>query len=409
MKEIPLTDLPEWYSNKVRKKIEPPRKKVQNIIDKIQSLLNEIISSCERLAEVTTISERDEVTSKSIDKLAQKYQDRIKEIEVPEDPLYYEKVSKFSLSIKNLLQYLYQIGRRWIPKLSRASGSTYKMNIRELDYHTRSLHEEWANLENFIEKKLKKIKIYEDIFDQMEKMQNLLEEIDEKKEELKEVENELSQLKAERSKLETEHENINNTPIISKRKEMETELSVIVQNLRAILGYFRKPFRKFQKLLGEGNYFVRPGCGEQMTKYVDNPLETFFEEQDDYSNLKMVLLELKKAIPRLSLKTRDEKKLEKEIEDISSGSLGPIRQKYKKFYMKYQELSQQLKEEGLLQKLEEINVEITQLQKNINDVEQKYSRVNDTYEKNLIKLRDLRNYLERAVESTTKDEIKISL
>ena len=38
MLEIPLENLPDWYSNKVRKKIEPPRKKVQKILDKIQIL-----------------------------------------------------------------------------------------------------------------------------------------------------------------------------------------------------------------------------------------------------------------------------------------------------------------------------------------------------------------------------------
>jgi len=52
---------------------------------------------------------------------------------------------------------------------------------------------------------------------------------------------------------------------------------------------------------------------------------------------------------------------------------------------------------------------IANLEKEISDVEQKFSRANDTYERNLIKMRDLRNYLEKAIESTTKKEIKITL
>lgn len=409
MREVPLEDLLDWYSSKVKKQIEPSRKKAQKIIDKIQEALLDITQSCDRLSEVTTISERDELTSKSIENLAKKYQDRISEIELPEAPLLYEKIVKFSVNIKNLLTYLWQIGRRWIPKLSRASGQTYKTNIRELNYHTKSLSSEWGNLENFIENKLKKIKVYEDIFDQIEKMQNLLENINEIKEEIKIEESKLSQLNDNKSSLEQEYNSINSTPLISERNKLENELSLIIQNLKGILGYFRKPFRKFEKFLGDGNYFVRPGCSEQLAKYINNPLETFFAEQDDYSNLKMVLLELKKAGSRLKLKARDEKKLEKEIEAINNGSLLPIRLDYKKAYQKFQELSQKLKEEGLLEKLEEKQNEIANVQKSISDVEQKYSRMNDAYERNLKKVRDLRNYLEKAIESTTKETIKILL
>ncbi|HUY00506.1 MAG TPA: hypothetical protein VMV49_13180 [Candidatus Deferrimicrobium sp.] len=407
MLEIRLAELPDWYSNKVRKEVEPFRKKTQKIVESIQIILNEITTSCDRLSEVTTVSERDELTSKSIESLAKKYQDRIHEIEIPTEPLHYEKISKFSINIRNLLQYLWQIARRWIPKLSRSSGQTYKTNIRELNYHTKKLHDEWSNLESFIEKKMKKIKVYEDLFDQIEKMQSLLKEIDEKKEEMKIIESELSQETAKRSKLEEEYSSIKKTPLISQRNKIETELSSLVQNLKGILGYFRKPFRKFQKFVGEGKYFVRPGCTEQLIKYIDTPLETFFAEQDDYSNLKMVLIELKKAANRLTLKSRDEKKLEKEIDDIYNGSLMPIRQRYKELYQKHQEISEKLREEGLLEKLEQLQNEINQIQKDISDVEQKNSRLTDTYERNLIKVRDLRKYLESAIKTTTKEEVKI--
>ena len=409
MREIRLEDLPEWYSEKVRKQVDPPRRKVQKIIEKIQLALSDISASCDSLSDVTTVSERDELTSKSIENLARKYQDRISEIDVPEEPLLYERITKFSVSIKNLLQYLWQIGRRWIPKLSRASGQTYKANIREINYHTKDLHSEWSRLENFIEQKLKKVKRYEDIFDQIEKMRELLKDLNLNKDEMKIVESELSELKDQKALLEEEYESINKTPLISERNKLENDLSLIIQNLRGVLGYFRKPFRKFEKFLGESNYFVRAGCSEQLSKYIKNPLETFFAEKDDYSILKMILLELKKAIPRLNLKTRDEKKLVKEIEAINDDSLLPLRLDYKKAYQKFLEISQNLKEEGLLEKLEEIERNIANVQKEISDVEQKFSRANDTYERNLMKMRDLRNYLEKAIESTTKKEIKITL
>ncbi|MHA1263881.1 MAG: hypothetical protein ACTSRS_01480 [Candidatus Helarchaeota archaeon] len=409
MREIPLENLPEWYSNKVRKHIEPPRKKVEKIINKIRQTLQDIITSCENLTEVTTISERDELTSKSIENLARKYQDKIKTIEPPEEPLSFDKITKYSINIKTLLQYLWQIGKRWIPKLSRASGQTYKTNIRELSYYTNALRDEWVNLEQYIEKKLKKVKIYEDIFDQIGKMQILLKEINSIKEEMKIIEEELSELKSKKAELEDQFNKINQTPLISERNRLENELGLIIQNLRGILGYFRKPFRKFEKFLGETNYFVRSGCSEHLSKYVNNPLETFFAESDDYSNLKMVLSELRKAAPRLNLKARDEKKLLKEIEAINTGSLVSIRKDYKKAYQKYQEISQKLKNEGLLEKLEAINTQIMNVKKEISDVEQNYSRINDNYERNLIKMRDLRKFLEQAIQSTTKEEIKIKL
>ncbi len=328
MLEIPLENLPDWYSNKVRKKIEPPRKKVQKILDKIQIILDDINTSCIKLTDTTSFSEHtDELATKSVEQLARKYQDRINELEIPTEPLYFEKITKFSLILKNLIQYLWQQGRRWIPKLSRTTGSTYKTSVRELNYHIKDLQNEWMNLENFIEKKLKKVKIFEDIFDQIEKMQLILNEIDEKKEELKTIEAELSELQKKKSILEKEFEELNKNPLIVERTTIENELQNIIQTLKNILGYFRKPFRKFEKLLGEGTYFVRSGCNEQLTKYSKKPIETFFAEDDDYSNLKMVLLELKKAIPRLNLKAREEKKLEKEIDEINQGSLLQIRQK----------------------------------------------------------------------------------
>jgi len=408
MPEIPLPNLADWYSNKVRKQVEPIRKKTQKLIEKIQQALLDITSSCEKFSEMTSVSERDELTSKSIEKLANKYQARIKEIEIPQEPLIYEKITKFAQSLKSVLEYLWQIGRRWIPKLSKTSGQTYKINIRELDYHVKNLHSEWVNLERFIDKDLKKVKVYEDIFDEIEKMKIILEDINVLKEELKLLESNLSQLNAKKEIYFEKYSNINKNPLISERKDLENELSIIIQNLKGVLGYFRKPLRKFEKFLGEGNYFVRPGCTDQLSKYINNPLETFFAETDGYPNLKMVMAELKKAILRLKLKARDEKKLEKEIDDINGGSLSGYRRNYNQIYQRFQEISNSLKEEGLLEELEGIQNEITQVQRDISEIEQKYSRVKDNYDRTLIKIRDARKNLETEILSTTKEEIKIN-
>jgi predicted nuclease with TOPRIM domain len=117
---------------------------------------------------------------------------------------------------------------------------------------------------------------------------------------------------------------------------------------------------------------------------------------------------LKKAIPRLKLKTRDEKKLEKEIDDINNGSLSSFRRDYNQLEPKYQEISKKLKDEGLLEKLEAIQNDISQVQREISEIEQKYSRVKDNYERNLIKIRDARTYIEKVIQSTIKEEIKIN-
>jgi len=408
MLEIPLSDLADWYSTKVKKQVEPVRKKTQKIIEKIQQGLVDINSSCEKFSEITTVSERDELTSKSIENLANKYQARIKEIELPQEPLIYEKVTKFAQSLKGALEYMWQIGRRWIPKLSRASGQTYKMNIRELDYHMKNLHAEWGTLERLIDKDLKKIKVYEDIFDEIEKMKTILQDLNTLKEEMKTLESNLSQLNAKKDLYSEKYSDINKNPLISERKKIDNEISVIIQNLKGELGYFRKPLRKFEKFLGEGNYFVRPGCTDQLTKYINNPLETFFAETEEYPNLKMVMAELKKAIPRLKLKPRDEKKLEKEIDDINGGSFLGYRRNYNQLSQKFQEISQSLKEEGLLEELEAIQNDITQVQREISEFEQKYSRVKDNYDRTLIKIRDGRKNLEQEILSTTKEEIKIN-
>ena len=55
MREIRLEELPEWYSEKVRKQVEPPRRKVQKIIEKIQLALSDISASCDSLSDVTTV------------------------------------------------------------------------------------------------------------------------------------------------------------------------------------------------------------------------------------------------------------------------------------------------------------------------------------------------------------------
>jgi hypothetical protein len=225
---------------------------------------------------------------------------------------------------------------------------------------------------------------------------------------MKTLESNLSQLNAKKDLYSEKYSDINKNPLISERKKIDNEISVIIQNLKGELGYFRKPLRKFEKFLGEGNYFVRPGCTDQLTKYINNPLETFFAETEEYPNLKMVMAELKKAIPRLKLKPRDEKKLEKEIDDINGGSFLGYRRNYNQLSQKFQEISQSLKEEGLLEELEAIQNDITQVQREISEFEQKYSRVKDNYDRTLIKIRDGRKNLEQEILSTTKEEIKIN-
>ncbi len=62
-----------------------------------------------------------------------------------------------------------------------------------------------------------------------------------------------------------------------------------------------------------------------------------------------------------------------------------------------------------MKKLEETQNEIALAQKNVTDVELKYSRLKDVYDKNLLKMRDIRDYLEKAIKSTTNEDVKIAL
>ncbi len=137
----------------IQRKIDRLQKKILKIIDQILEKLSDITASLQVLVhEVARTSEDNVLVIRTVDQFVNAHQDRINEIDIPREPLLFERIIEFSLNLKNLIKDLTSQYRVWLPMLRRSTSSLNKANVRKISYQIKRLHEEWINLEYVIVK-----------------------------------------------------------------------------------------------------------------------------------------------------------------------------------------------------------------------------------------------------------------
>jgi len=83
------------------------------------------------------------------------------------------------------------------------------------------------------------------------------------------------------------------------------------------LSHLGRPLRKFLSTIERGEFFLPPEYKQLLVNYLDAPFRTFLKEEEGYPALKMILLNVQKAIQEEKLGFR-EKKAKKVLAQVDS-------------------------------------------------------------------------------------------
>lgn len=405
MKDVNLNDLSDWFRNKTKKQIEPIKKEAEKKISKCQSIFEELIIACRKLEEIPS-STSDDLITKSAKRFSIKLVDRLNEIEFPEK-ISFEDLDYFKMKLENLLKTIAQYANRWVSKLGR--DKIYLQCIRDINYLLKDIQNLYRKLNNFLENKYRKIIDIENIDELIDRLTDLLEEAKSLKGNESEIQNELQLKEEEYEKLTKKFQNLEQDKIINELNMIEEEIEKLNGEIRNIIGPLRKTLKKFLKLIDIGDFNASPGTGLYITPYLNNPIESFLSEDNDFSHLKSILRDLNNALntKKLKVKSGTDKKIKIKIKQIEERNLKDIKSQILKLNDQKQSILSRSDYKKKIQIVEELKKEDEQLKREIDDIKLKLEKNLEDYNKSLNKIGDYKSRIENSIFEITKTQIKL--
>ncbi|MHA1798605.1 MAG: coiled-coil domain-containing protein [Candidatus Helarchaeota archaeon] len=401
MKEIKFQDVYNWIFNLNKKKFTSAKKDADKKITRIKKTIDEIKTACLYLNDHANQSSETakDVSIKSAKRFSEKVIERVEELEYPsKDELNYDKLIKFKMKFEKILRgdFYNQIGKRFVRKLDKG----FRQDIAEINYLLKDASHQFMDLQEFIEKKYKKIKIVEDSFERISRVEQIILDLSNLKTQKKEIEDKLQEIE---ESLETNKREKNELEKDSRFEELKKVKREIDQNNQKILNIF-SPFRKSLK-----KYSKRARLNG-LEDYVLDPINAFLKDTSESTQFKAIINNLKEAIntKELKLKSSDERKTLKKIEEfLSRKKLDDLREFAHKKQDELTKLQKNLENSGLYVKFESLERKIQELEREKKEVEVTLNKINDDNDRILENIANNISTIEEMVYKMSKDRIKI--
>ncbi|MFX1449779.1 MAG: coiled-coil domain-containing protein [Promethearchaeota archaeon] len=407
MKEINLIDLSEWFDNKTRKKIEPLKKEAQKKITKCESIFDELRIACHTLEEQPPTSS-DELIAKSAKRFSEKLIKSLDDFEFP-DKITYENVEQFRNKLEHLLRTIAQYANRWVSKLGR--DKSYLQIIRNINYLLRDIQNLFRKLHLFIEKKYREAINIENIEELIEKLKELIENAKLIKDTESEIKNELDKSKLELNKIKDKIHTLEKDEIINKLNQIDKNSEKINDKIRHLIGPVRKSLKKFIKLIDDGGFNPRPDTVSFISSYINDPINSFLSETNEFSHLNAILLDLKDAVNtnKLKLKSSSEKKIKNKIEEIENKDLHSLKSQLDQIITKKQSLLSNPEYKSKLEELTDLQQKNDTLLRENEEIKLRLEKNIEDYNRALTKLGDYKAKIENSIFEITNTQIKLLL
>ncbi len=220
---------------------------------------------------------------------------------------FYEDVEKlFASASKTRDQWTPQIRPYYILDMISLNGS--------IDRLKRLIN----NLREFQSKKVPTLKAVEEIHAKIAQIEGLRREDETSNRMIIDLKNRLTEIEDALIEKQNAYQKIIGDQRIRRLLETERRLIELRAELTASgLSHLGKPLRKLLSAIERGEFFLSPEYKQSIVDYLNAPLHTFLKEEEGYPVLKMVLLNVQKAIQDKKLGI-DEKKARKVLAQIEA-------------------------------------------------------------------------------------------
>jgi len=199
---------------------------------------------------------------------------------------------------------------------------------------------------------------------------------------------------------------------VSKLSQINEKIAELDGKVKYGLRHLQKPFFKFQTLARGPDYPIPPDELKKLDEYLSHPFEAFATEDDGYPMLKRVLRKVNDAIEKgkLKLKSSRLRKAQDQIKDIlEKDALASLHQSCKEAFSQKQQLSTSEAITTFQTEFEQLQKELTELQKQMRFMESRSNTLDDGHKKTLERIESQKKKLESVVFELTSKNIEVIL
>jgi phage shock protein A len=349
MTEIPLEDLENYYTEQLNAFYAKQKKILKKIVERLEKYIVNLKNAIDKMRERKETVELDEQAVRYVDRFYTKVKENLDVIIVPDSPTA-DGVYKLIDEIKRLFVNMNELGRKNIPRFAKE----FQLELKEIDFITRKISEQYMRIDMFIRKKYEAPKLAESLSKQFPKLENIVERIIHTKSTVDNFNQDLEKLEKELKELEQGIIDIENNTLFQKQSELEKRLFDLRMDFDNKLK-FRKALKKLKKKVDAGAF--RGITAEMVKKYISDPYNTISYEGENHPRLTEFLIQLRYMLEQggLNLKADAKNKLLQNIEQIvSKGVLKPIITDYKAIKAELQDIKDNREQKVLYDRLTEL-------------------------------------------------------
>ncbi|MHA2393085.1 MAG: hypothetical protein ACXAEX_14180 [Promethearchaeota archaeon] len=406
MIEKDLDQFEEFYQQRINAQFFKIKKATKKLIQEVRENLVEIKVCLDHFLD-TGKEKIDQKSQRSLNFFSDRIRKEIDEIQIPEEELNYDNINDLLNSIKKLFTSINEIARKSLPKFHKE----VQAEIKELNYITRKLGKNQAQLDAFMRKKYTDVKDAEYLLKKLPKLFHLKENIENAKGDLDKFEEELKERNSMQENLNSELIKIEKDVLFKELEAEKDELFQLQLKINDEIG-FKKALKKLKFELEKESIHIPNIDLNFMREFLKNPIKILIDERKDLPKFTALMVQLRHALEENKLNLKTETK-EKTIEQINAifdeKHLQANIEEYIQIQEKIKEIEKKVEEAGLAQKLEDVKNQITTNSIKLEHVEADFNRKNKDYTRYLSALKTEREEFQNLVEQILNEKIKINI
>ena len=406
MIEKNLEDFEEFYTEKINNIFSKIKKVLKKLILEIRENLIEIKVCLDHFLEIEE-GKIDQKAQKSLHFFSDRIRKEIDEIEVPEEDITYDNTLDLLNSIKRLFTSINEIARKSLPKFQKE----VQPQIKELNYITRKLGKNQANLDEFMRKKYNEVKEAEYLLKKLPKLFSLKENIEHAKADLDQFEIELEERQKKQDVLNTQLLKLEKNNLFKDLEVEKDKLFKLQMKINDEIG-FKKALKKFKFELEKGNLHITNIDLNYLRDFLKNPIKILASERKDLPKFTSLMVQVRHVLEENKLNLKTDTK-QKTIEHINAIFDEKILQTNIEEYLQLKEqiksIEEQIQTAGLAEKLDRLKNDISNNTIKLEHAQNDYARKNKDYTRYLNSLKNEREEFQTLIEDKIGEQIKLNI
>jgi len=318
---ISLNQFQVWLNEELEEYLRTVDKEASSFQKNLDLVLRDLKQTC---SDILKKSEKDMVERKrepafyraarAANRMSREISETISETLIKADRSY-QGLKTFHENVEKILTSASRTRDQWAPQIR----PYYILDVMSLNASIDKLKRLISSLREFQLKKAPTLRTVEEIHAKIAQIESLRQEGETSNRTIADLKDRLSEIEEASIEKQNAYQKIMEDQRIRTLLETERRLIELREELTASgLSHLGRPLRKFLSTIERGEFFLPPEYKQPIVDYLNAPLRTFLKEKEGYPMLKMILLNVQKAIQdmKLGIKEKKAKKVLAQIDAI---------------------------------------------------------------------------------------------